>query len=305
MLVFATSDKGGTGRTVTSANIAYRRALLGDDVAYVDFDFGSPTAKAVFELDGVPGQLTGSGVHSYLRARRGEPRQIDVWAHTGRRELRMRPPSCGRLEIFPGDPGGGEFPADDATAALCADLFLRLEEEFDVTFVDLSAGRSYAIELALRATARPEFRGTCVRWLVFHRWTRQHIVATADLVHGDRGIVATGAALGHEPVELRDRIRYIRAAVPASGSSLSGDLRPAQAEWLVACDRELHDLAAGHRLGRAALLGSVPLDPVLQWREQLLTDADAMITRIANTETVDALRDLAFALADPDRWEVL
>ena len=33
-------------------------------------------------------------------------------------------------------------------------------------------------------------------------------------------------------------------------------------------------MAAERRVGRAAMLGSVPLDPVLQWREQLITDSD-------------------------------
>lgn len=304
MLVFATSDKGGTGRSVTCANMAYRRALLGDDVAYVDFDFGSPTATAVFELDGAA-RSTGSGLHAYLRGHSGEPRQIDVWAHSRRQELRLRPATCGRLELFPGDPGGGEFPTDPAMTDRCTELFLRLEEEFDVTFVDLSAGRSYAIELALRSTSRPELRETAVRWLVFHRWTRQHIVATAGLVHGDRGILAAGAAMGHDRADLADRVRYVRAAVPKPAAPSGCEPRPAQAEWLVACDRELSDLAASHRLGRTALLGSVPLDPVLQWREQLLTDADALVSRIANRETVDALADLAHALTDAARWEVL
>ncbi|NUU21125.1 MAG: ParA family protein, partial [Streptomycetaceae bacterium] len=170
MLVFATSDKGGTGRSVTCANVAYRRALLGDDVSYVDFDFGSPTARAVFELDAAA-RAGGPGLHAYLQGRADEPQQVDVWAHSRRRELRLRPASCGRLELFPGDPGGGEFPTDALTADRCTELFLRLEEEFDVSFVDLSAGRSYAIDLALRTTARPEFREPPVRWLVFHRWT--------------------------------------------------------------------------------------------------------------------------------------
>ncbi|NUP35191.1 MAG: ParA family protein [Streptomycetaceae bacterium] len=304
MLVFATSDKGGTGRSVTCANLAYRRALLGGDVCYVDFDFGSPTARAVFELDG-ESRAAGPGVHTYLQHRASEPRQIDVWAHSRRRELRLRPATSGRLELFPGDPGGGEFPTDEATAARCAELFLRLEEEFDITFVDLSAGRSYAVDLALRTTARPELAETPVRWLVFHRWTRQHIVATADLVHGDRGILAAGALMGHDQRRLGDLIRYVRAAVPRLDTAAGGEPRPAQAEWLVACDRELSDLAAGHRLGRTSVLGTVPLDPVLQWREQLITDADALISRVANRETVDALRDLAHALTDPACWESL
>jgi hypothetical protein len=33
MLIFATSDKGGTGRSVTSTNLAYRHALQGKDSA--------------------------------------------------------------------------------------------------------------------------------------------------------------------------------------------------------------------------------------------------------------------------------
>jgi len=36
VLVFATSDKGGTGRSVTSSNVMYRRALQGSDVAYLE-----------------------------------------------------------------------------------------------------------------------------------------------------------------------------------------------------------------------------------------------------------------------------
>ena len=50
MIVFAISDKGGTGRSVTSANVAFRRALAGPNVAYLDVDFGSPTAGAVFGM---------------------------------------------------------------------------------------------------------------------------------------------------------------------------------------------------------------------------------------------------------------
>ena len=47
MFVFAASDKGGTGRSVTSSNLLYRSALQGNDVCYLDFDFGSPTAETL------------------------------------------------------------------------------------------------------------------------------------------------------------------------------------------------------------------------------------------------------------------
>ena len=69
MLLFATSDKGGTGRSVTGSNVVYRRALQGGDVCYVDFDFGSPTAGAIFGISALSrGTTTGSGTHSYLLA---------------------------------------------------------------------------------------------------------------------------------------------------------------------------------------------------------------------------------------------
>lgn len=82
MLVFAASDKGGTGRSVTSANLAYQRALTGDHVAYVDFDFGSPTAAAVFDVPGAMRGIAERGLHSYLEGEVPEPARIDIWRQT-------------------------------------------------------------------------------------------------------------------------------------------------------------------------------------------------------------------------------
>jgi hypothetical protein len=58
-------------------------------------------------------------------------------------------------------------------------------------------------------------------------------------------------------------------------------------------------------LGRTATLGTVPLDPVLQWSEQLITDEDVLMPSIANPETVGAFTDLADALTDDSKWETL
>jgi hypothetical protein len=305
MLVFAASDKGGTGRSVTSANIAFRRALSGDDVAYLDFDFGSPTSGTVFDI---PGSLRGvehGGMHSYLQGRVSEPDRVDVWAETERDALRFRPPGAGQLVLLPGDRGGGEFAVNREMVRRCTDLFLRLEEEFDVILIDLSAGRSYAVELVLAATSKPELSGITVRWLVFHRWTRQHIAAAAGLVFGDRGILDAGLALGHEEEGLRDSIRFVRAAVPDPDSPELAHVRPAQAAWLRKCDQDLKDFAAELKLGRSKTLGVVPLEPVLQWREQLITDDDVLASRVANIETVRALTALADGLTRDKSWEAL
>lgn len=202
MLVFAASDKGGTGRSVTSANLAYQRALTGDHVAYVDFDFGSPTAAAVFD---VPSAMRGTqerGLHSYLEGDTSEPVRIDVWRETEHPLLRARPNQSGRLVLFPGDAGGGEFATGEEALERCVDLLLKLNAEFDVTFVDLSAGRSYAVDMVLDATAHPRMRNTPFRWLVFHRWTRQHVIAASGLVHAEHGIIGGGVERGHEIVGL-------------------------------------------------------------------------------------------------------
>jgi hypothetical protein len=53
------------------------------------------------------------------------------------------------------------------------------------------------------------------------------------------------------------------------------------------------------------MLGSVPLDPVLQWREQLITDSDIFDAQIANAETGGAFDLLAKRLTDDASWEGL
>ncbi len=87
MIIIATSDKGGTGRSVTGSNVVYRRALQGGDVCYVDFDFGSPTAGAIFGISALTrGTTTGNGTHSYLLGRSPAEEMWDVWQHSDRTE---------------------------------------------------------------------------------------------------------------------------------------------------------------------------------------------------------------------------
>lgn len=305
MLIFATSDKGGTGRSVTTSNIAFRRALQGADICYLDFDFGSPTAGVVFNINAViRGDVIG-GLHSYLRGAVPEPARIDVWSESDRDSLRRRPPGAGRLILVPGDSGGGEFPADPEMVRRCAALLLRMEEEFELTLVDLSAGRSYATEIALAATAEDAMRNVKARWLVFHRWTRQHILATNGLVYGKRGLLETGARFGHDKEELARSIRFVRTAVVDPNSPELAGLRPTQVAWLEKTHHELQELASQNRVGRTATLGSVPLDPVLQWREQLISDNDVWARQVANQETLQAFDSLAKRLTDDAAWEGL
>ncbi|HET6213565.1 MAG TPA: SCO2523 family variant P-loop protein [Micromonosporaceae bacterium] len=301
MLVFATSDKGGTGRSVTSSNLVYRKAIDGSDTAYLDFDFGSPTAGAIFAIGSVERGTTEKGLHSYLHGDVEAPHRLDVWATTERRDLR-RPDGAGQLCLFPGDQGGGEFAATPEMVDRCVRLLLRMEEEFQLALIDLSAGRSHATEIVLAATARPELSFVTARWLVFHRWTPQHIIAAAGLVHGDQGILTTGERLGHDRDKLANSIRFVRTAVVDPNSEELAGLRPAQAAWLRERNQQLQMLASHRRVGRTSTIGEVPLDPVLQWQEQLISDDDTITWKIANPATVDSFIAMAKVLDDDEAW---
>ncbi|MGI5165569.1 SCO2523 family variant P-loop protein [Spirillospora sp. CA-253888] len=303
MLVIATSDKGGTGRSVTACNVAYRRALLGHDTCYLDFDFGSPTSGAVFGVDEIDHGVESGGLHQYLQGTVAEPQRIDVWQVSNRRSLRSRPPTTGRLVLFPGDLGGGEFNTTADVLQRCAKLLIRLDEEFDLVLIDLSAGRSHAAEMLLTVTADRELRRRRIeaRWLVFHRWTRQHITAAAGLVDGRSGLVQFGELRGHPQGSLREGIRFVRTAVISPDDASARGLQATQQAWLRQVNTDLNDRAIQLGLGRSSVIASIPLDPVLQWREQLLTDSD-VYDSVANAGTVEAFRRLAEDIETGDTW---
>jgi hypothetical protein len=305
VIIFAISDKGGTGRSVTSSNLAYRKSLQGSDVAYLDFDFGSPTAGAIFGVGSDVGAARGQGMHSFLQGRVGEPVQIDVWRQAEPFRDASKPDGAGRLVLFPGDEGGGEFPNASSAYEACSSFFLRLEEEFDLTIVDLSAGRSFAVEMVLEVTGRQQFDEITCRWLVFHRWTRQHIVAASGLVFGENGILKCGESYDHNLSDLRESIRFVRTAVLDIDSSAPEQYRAAQVAWIRKSDRELNALAASKQLRGDTTLGRIPLDPVLQWREQLITDVDVSLNQVANRMTLEAFDDLARRLTNDEDWVVL
>jgi hypothetical protein len=297
MLVFSVSDKGGTGRSVTSTNLAYRTALLGLSTCYLDFDFGSPTVGAIFDVAHARTGVADGGLHDYLHGLRPEPLRIDVWVRSARENF-DRPAGAEPLVLLPGTLGGSEFTRLDKTMiSRCADLFVRLDEEFDICLVDLSAGRSVAMDLVLKATATKRVRSINVRWLVFHRWTRQHIIAADNLVRGENGLIKYGIECGFSADEMENMIGFVRTAVINPHGDASQGLRPSQQAWLVEVNRDLEALANDRGLGRDIRVGSVPLDPVLQWREQLITERDVRSTEIANKETVDAFDDLAHYLS--------
>ena len=299
MLIFACSDKGGTGRTVTICNMAFQLSMSGKDVAYLDFDFGSPTAGAVFEVTGTERGVNTGGLHSHLL--RGLPlATIDIRKETGRRALREQPSRAGRLVLVPGDRGGGEFGSSAAAVERIVKLLIEMEAEFSAVFVDLSAGRSAAVQMALHALAAPELAEAKVRWLLFHRWTRQHLLAANGLLFDERGILEVARSAKLDVDRFLYHVRTIRTVVPdlrAPGSAISGP----QATWLQECDQQLDDLARDLRLGSGIMLGSTPMEPMLQYREQLILPGD-VVQGFASRATERAFAGLAADLVEEQHW---
>ena len=304
MIIFSVSHKGGTGRSVTSTNVAYRAALRGNNTCYLDFDFGSPTIGTIFDVEKAVSGVAVNGLHDYLSGRSTEVQRVNVWVES-KLGTSGPPPGAGSLILMPGNEGGGEFSVDKPTVDRCTELLVKLDGEFDLIIVDLSAGRSFAIELALQCTARPALKMVPARWLVFHRWTRQHVRAASDLVYGERGLLKSAISNGHTEASMRGMIRFVRTAVIDPHSPGNAHLRETQQNWLLAMDQDLERLAAKLDLGRLARIGTVRLDTVLQWREQLITDRDVNQLEIANKETVDAFEELAKIVTDPTPWEAI
>jgi hypothetical protein len=157
----------------------------------------------------------------------------------------------------------------------------------------------------IAATSSPELTTVPTRWLVFHRWTRQHILAAAGLVFGERGLLDIGEGHGRDRDQFIDEIRFIRTAIVDPNAPDLAGLRPPPLAWLRETNRDLQKLASDLNVGRSAMLGSVPLDPVLQWREQLITDSDVWARHVANEATVEAFDSIAKALGDKFAWERL
>lgn len=291
MIYAAISDKGGTGRTVTVANVAYRLARPdagrpAQNVCCVDLDLGSPTLGSVLGLTqyerGAP-----RGVHDLLAGRLSPERGIrmvidawDAWLQEGRNDVPRHQAGYGDFGLLPGKLDGGDvlFPAvDEAVVATCRAVLQPLVEEYDIVLLDLSSGRSVVMEMI----AHPKLR-LPVRWLVHHRWTQQHLVAAEGLVRGKGGLAGLVPA---------SNIFFVRTAVHApKGDSGLRD------QWIVNQHKKLTRAADKRGLGNLErVLGSVPADPTLYWDERLILDSEVAGDEetVAEKSTVQEYKKIA------------
>lgn len=270
------SHKGGTGRSVSLANIAYWLAASGNDVCIVDLDLGSPTMGTVLgRSDLGTGTRDGLGVHSFLR---GRPAQIgsvasaliSVWGDN----LHPTSDHAGNFALLPGTRGGDiDLDAEGIRDGLRY-IFDEISGRFDYVFADLRSGLSNVAA----ALTQPEFKDDDVTWLFFYRWTPQQLAGLEDLAErvADSYREPPGARVG-----------FVRTAF-SDPAGYDGPLQTYVLDLHAKLDRQ--EQRAKDRVDGGLVLGAVPLDPILQWEERILREVDE---RRGSKETVNSFRSIA------------
>ena len=278
------SHKGGTGRTVSTANLAYHLALRGRDVCILDLDLASPTLGAVVGLDDI---ATGAevGIHNIL-AGRLQPEEVEelernVW-NSSDINRHYKPESHGRFRVVPGTIKGADRVMEedypkfrDRLSRVLTDLRAR----YEYVFCDLRSGIGPVPEAFLWEKIASQLDS----WLLFYRWTHQHLYGVADLASelSDK----TDRPLG----EGNPRFLSVRTAV------IKVDSVPIESRlWIGRRDDHLRERSKGlARLTRPPLenIGAIPLDMILQWSESILTTDHAEL--VGNSLTLKAFDRLA------------
>ena len=286
------SHKGGTGRTVSTANLAYHLAQRGRDVCILDLDLASPTLGAVVGLGDI---ATGAkiGIHhilaGQLQSEQVEELERDVWESPAINGY-YRPVNHGKFHIVPGTRTGGDsvMGADNPEARLRLSRVLTdLRARYEYTFCDLRSGVGPVAEAFLWDKIASQLDA----WLLFYRWTHQHL-------HGVEDLASALSAHTDRPLgEANPRFLSVRTAV------IEIDSVPSESRtWIGQRDDELR--RRSRRLEASTEpplenIGAIPLDLVLQWSEGILTAEHADV--VGNFHTLKAFDRLAAAL-DENAW---
>jgi AAA domain len=248
------SHKGGTGRTTTAANVAYRLALKNRSVCCVDLDLDSPTFGAVAGLRGIE-RGAEVGIHDFLHVDGPvAPRPpdlvadalIDMWQNAPLPHPGVN--RAGRLRLLPGgrERLGLKLVPTEQQGKILAQILAGLRNDYDHVLLDVRSGASDTVEAVLAADDEIE----AVQWLVFFRWTPQHLAGAADLCE-------RLSSAGAEPALIRTAF---------SDASEMGSWFQEQHRALTARARE--------SLPGWQIMANIPVEPMLQWKEGIITEED-------------------------------
>lgn len=290
-VIAALSHKGGTGRSVTTANVCYHLSKHGHDVCVVDMDLASPTFGAILGIDGIS---AGADIGSF-----GDPRSIgdflnnpddvayvdsalrDAW-RGDTFDGEIPPVTFGQYQLLPGSRQLGDPLAAGQMNVALDRVIGSLRERFDIIYLDLRSGASELLESLRSADSNVDQRAVDL-WVVHMRWTFQHIVGLKDIVSmldcvdAKRQFLVRTAFVDPDSIE-KDALRRYVALQNSELDEFFGSIR------------------IGGGLAPQKLLGTIPLEPVLQWREGVILEKHAD-KGLANEATVEAFSGLATDVA--------
>ncbi|MBX9745501.1 MAG: hypothetical protein K2X34_01270, partial [Hyphomonadaceae bacterium] len=207
---------------------------------------------------------------------------IDIWTGEPFKNAALSA-AKGKLQLLPGKRLGG----DGYKAEQMADVIRNVIEQVvlsgpaDIVICDLRSG----ISEPFQAFSLPEFGlQDIVAAYVFHfRWTPQQLNGLSDMLSPQ---IREGLPL--------EKVRFIKTAVQTVDAF---EERPDFVNWLNRGGGELETqfaaiLAAVGASESDAVLGEVPMDPLLQWRETIITDA-LVDKGVALPQTVRAFESIS------------
>lgn len=285
-IIASISHKGGTGRSVTTANVGYHLAKSGLDVCILDLDLASPTFGSVVGFSDIPAGVDEVGksgnpksIGDFLRDKNNVPywnkAARDIWQSTSFNRARI-PAVWGSYQLIPGSKHLGDIGSSDSHEESLNRLILELCENFDVVYLDVRSGASELFDIFRRSSMngiRPDL------WMVHFRWTKQHLNGLADLLEL------------LEDVEF-EKLHLVRTAFMDS-KKVTPDARRI---YIESQDRQLDEILREIRVGdrkiSEQLLGTIPLETLLQWREGIVIEALAA-EGLAEQKTIDSFSALA------------
>lgn len=284
----AVSHKGGTGRSVTVANVAYRLALKKLDICCVDLDLTSPTLGSVFGMGKYQAGAANKGqqvapisVFDLLNRdndgtivlNQWENSLVDIWTQTS--EDLEEPAIKPRFMLLPGLANADMRQLD---LGRLQDLLKRLSESFDIVFLDVRSGNSEIADRLLSADCDEHIN--C--WLIHFRWTRQHLAGVGNYVE---------SFLRDTAKRFKGRLFLVSTAFPPSFDRAGPGLQSLLVEYNKGLETRLEELLRRLGFEGERPLGPVPFEELLLWKETVIT-RDMVERHIAQDATAKGFEQI-------------
>lgn len=174
------SYKGGSGRTVASANVAAALAKLGKRVLIIDMDFEAPGLHVVFQVEDTEKFKNRQGIQDYFRGNINievvrKDLIIDLASEEGLKEQFDIPKDACFLYLMASPRTSVVFTGESELHSKMEELIHYLGEELKLDYVilDAASGIREAFTISIKA---------CDKLMMFFRWSLQHLEGTLRVI---------------------------------------------------------------------------------------------------------------------------